>query len=248
MSKKAKIYYFSLTDEMKKQEKLDWFAQTSFSKIDFERITPDKNANWINLTDNDFETLMPVCSKDKNENTIFRFSSLGVSTNRDEWTYDFSKENLAKKIQFFIEKYTELLEKNDYSWDTSIKWSRDLKKKFEQNRKIVFDQKFFKKSNYTPFTKQFWYAEKILNDMLTQNHYDIFGEKLDKENKLICFSGVASSKNFQTFCLNSIWSLDFLEKTQSLPLYYYEKGEKKENITDWALDEFRGHYQTEITA
>ncbi len=29
MPKKAKIFYFSLTDEMRKEEKLEWFSENS---------------------------------------------------------------------------------------------------------------------------------------------------------------------------------------------------------------------------
>lgn len=120
MNKKAKIYYFSLTDEMKKQEKLEWFQNNKIQDIPFERIIPDKKNNWLNITDNDFEELIPLFDK-KEKNTIFEFSSLGVSTNRDEWVYDFDKKNLENKIKFFIKNYNDFLAKNDDSWQDTIK-------------------------------------------------------------------------------------------------------------------------------
>ena len=42
-------------------------------------------------------------------------------------------------------------------------------------------------------------------------------------------------------------SLDFLEKTQSFPFYTYDEDgtNRQENITDWALAEFRTHYDDE---
>jgi predicted helicase len=46
----------------------------------------------VNLTSNDFETLMPLASKETKaaktagkERAIFKLFSLGTSTNRDEW-------------------------------------------------------------------------------------------------------------------------------------------------------------------
>ncbi|NJN61376.1 MAG: DNA methyltransferase, partial [Coleofasciculaceae cyanobacterium RL_1_1] len=51
---KAEIFYFSLTDEMTREDKLAWFAETGFRDIPFDRVTPDEKHNWINLTDNDF--------------------------------------------------------------------------------------------------------------------------------------------------------------------------------------------------
>ncbi len=245
MNKKAKIQYFALTDEMLKREKLDWFIDNKLKDIPFETIHPDKNNNWINLTDNDFEELLPLQEKN-NKQTVFVFSSLGVSTNRDAWVYDFDEKNLINKVQFFIKTYNELLENKDYSWNTEIKWSRDLKKKFNQNKDIVFQINKIIQANYRPFTKINFYSEKLLNDILTQNHFDIFGENLDKENIGICFSGKSSSKGFQIIAVNSIWGLDFLEKTNLVPLFRYDKsGNRIENITDWGLEKFTEHYKTD---
>lgn len=48
---------------------------------------------------------------------------------------------------------------------------------------------------------------------------------------------------FQCVASNLIPSLDFLEKTQCLPLYRYaEDGTQVENITDWALNQFQKQY------
>lgn len=106
MNKKAKIYYFTLTDEMRKEEKLDWLRSAKFSEIPFEFISPDKNHNWLNITDNDFEDLIPVCAKEtklaktkEEEKAIFKLYSLGVVTARDEWVYDFEKNVLQEKVK-----------------------------------------------------------------------------------------------------------------------------------------------------
>jgi len=57
---KAKIFYFTLQDEQTKAAKLRWFDRTSFEDIPFDHITPDSKANWINLTDNDFDSFLPL--------------------------------------------------------------------------------------------------------------------------------------------------------------------------------------------
>jgi len=242
VDKKVQIQYFTLTDEMRKEEKLHWFADNKFRNVPFNPITPDKSSNWINLTDNDFDDFLLLQEKG-NEPGLFNFTSLGVSTNRDEWVYDFSKESLRHKIQFFIGRYNSYLSKNQTTWNTDIKWSRDLKKKFSQKKKIEYSNALFKTGNYRPFSKKYFYAEKILNDILTQNHYDIFGNNLNLTNVGLCFSGKASNKNFQILAVNSIWGLDFLEKTNCLPLFRYNsEGNKIDNITDWGLKQFRAHY------
>ena len=105
----ARIFYFTLQDEQTKDEKLDWFANTKIEHIPFERITPDKKANWVNQTDNDFDNLLPLVDKDvkagKSEEAIFQLFSRGVASQRDEWVYDFSQIVLVQKAKRVFEKF-----------------------------------------------------------------------------------------------------------------------------------------------
>jgi predicted helicase len=106
----CRIFYYELDDFWKTPEKLDWLRENFFETIDFKRITPDKNNNWINLSeDNDWESLIPVCDKEvkngKGGNALFELYSLGVVTNRDEWVYDFNTKSLINKINFFYNFY-----------------------------------------------------------------------------------------------------------------------------------------------
>jgi predicted helicase len=56
-------------------------------------------------------------------------------------------------------------------------------------------------------------------------------------------SGESSLKPFQIFATTIIPDYDFLEKTQCLPLYRYDKdGNRIDNITDWGLEQFAAHY------
>ncbi|TAH19884.1 MAG: DNA methyltransferase [Cytophagales bacterium] len=282
----CKIFYHTLTDEQTKIEKLQWLKDNPFPSVPFERIQPDENNHWINLSVSDFKTLLPIIQSDnenKEDEKLFHISTIGVNTARDEWVFDFSKGNLEKKIAFFVKKYNEILEQQfvddgdktwrkylkkhkdkngngkngngkpqlvnePENWDTSIKWSESLKNYFLRNgflkdKKIKIIKKQVLEANYRPFTKQFYYANQILSDRLTRNHYAMFGENLDKDNKVICFSGLHSSKPFQSLAVNKIMNFDFLEKTNCLPFYtYLENGERVENITDWGLAEFQQKY------
>ena len=66
----------------------------------------------------------------------------------------------------------------------------------------------------------------------------------EKENRVICVSGLASNKPFQSLMAEMIPCLDILEKTQCFPYYTYEEdgSNRRENITDWALAQFRAQY------
>lgn len=136
------IEYFTMKDEQKKEEKLDWFATTKFEDINFERIIPDKNNNWINTVDNDFDALLPMVLEHDNKQSILKFYSLGVSTNRDEWVYDYNVTTLKEKIEYFIRSYNNQLKKLknikkdelDDKIEYDIKWSSSLKNKFLQKK------------------------------------------------------------------------------------------------------------------
>lgn len=66
----------------------------------------------------------------------------------------------------------------------------------------------------------------------------------ESENRVICVSGVGSSKPFHALMANMIPCFDMLEKTQCFPFYTYaEDGtNRRENISDWALEKFRAAY------
>ena len=110
--KKCVIYYHTLTDEMRKEEKWEWFSENKLENISFDHIIPDKNNNWLDLTDNDWETMLPLAnketklSKSKNdEKAVFKLFSNGIVTARDEWVYDFNSKNLENKVKHFIDLY-----------------------------------------------------------------------------------------------------------------------------------------------
>jgi len=73
----------------------------------------------------------------------------------------------------------------------------------------------------------------------------MFGEKFDKENKVIAFSGgVTTSKSFSVLASKHIIDIHFNGDSNCLPLYRYtESGERVENITDWGLKQFRARYE-----
>ncbi len=122
---------------------------------------------------------------------------------------------------------------------------KELKQKLLPYKDFRFKRNKIKINNYRPFIKQFYYAEKILSDRLTQNHYAIFGNELNKENKVIGIMGVGIDRKYFTIAVDKIIDLQFIPNGQSLPLYTYDKsGNRIENITDWGLEQFTNHYKT----
>jgi predicted helicase len=262
--KKAEIYYFTLTDEMLREDKLAWFENTQFKHIEFDKVLPDEKGNWLNLTDNDFESLMPVCDKEvklnKSQNAIFKLFSLGVVTSRDDWVYDFNKIDLTKKVNLFMnvynaeikrwEKSSKKIDINDFV-DRTIKWTEELEAHLKKGNSLTFDKNCIIESLYRPFIKQFFYFDKIITHRIYQNEH-IFGFQNKYKNTLITVMGDSTGKPFFVLSINLLPDLNFVSPasggTQCLPLYVYDKdGNRHDNITDWALNEFKSHYETDLT-
>ena len=159
-------------------EKLSYLGSHTMRSLDFDEIRPDKTGNWINLTNNDFDTLLPLASKETKaaktaakERAIFKTFSLGVATNRDEWIYDFSKNHLGSKVQSLIETYNAdvlrlaskgrgkaLIDALNYA----IKWTRSVKRSLEKGIRFTYNPKKIVIANYRPFVKMWMYRKVIL--------------------------------------------------------------------------------------
>ena len=203
---RAKIFYFTMQDEQTKEEKLDWFERTRFENIPFDHITPDQKANWIDLTNNDFDSLLPLIDKDvkagKSQEAVFQLFSRGVETTRDEWIYDFSRIGLTSKIKFFIESYNKSIDENKAN--DEIKWSSSLKEYADSKIKISYQESLIIKALYRPYSSQYFYSEKLTSQRLTRNHYEIYGFDLKQENSLIGFMGQSAGKPFSEIATNLI--------------------------------------------
>jgi predicted helicase len=243
--KKAKIFYFSLQHKDNKEDKLDWLKQTKFDDIPFDHITPDSKENWINLTDNDFDSFLPLIDKNvkagKSQEAVFRLFSRGVATQRDLWVYDFSKESLIERMQYFIEVYQDRLD-NSVRRELDIKWDRELEKYISRKIKKQFELKNVYFSLYRPYIKQYFYFDKHFNGM-TYQMFNIFPNN-DADNLAIFCTNAGTQSPFMVTTTNCIPDLHLVgTAAQCLPFYCYdENGNPIENITDWGLNQFQRHY------
>jgi len=253
----GKIYYCRFPTYKTREQKLTALRIARLENLEFELITPDKQGNWLDLTDNDFEELLPLCSKDvklgRSEEAVFKLFSLGVVTNRDEWVTDFDTKNLENKVRFFIQKYNSEVDrlkdtpKSEVNTvlDYAIKWTRAVKKDLLKGEKYSFEEKKIQPFFYRPFSKKFIYFAKELNEMQYQQP-SIFGDSLQFENLSINYTDKGSQKPFMCFLTSIIPDLHYVSPacgTACLPLYRYNaEGQRLENITDWGVRQFREHY------
>lgn len=258
-NKSCDIFYLRREDEEVAREKLSFLSSASFSDLDFEHIVPDSKQNWLDQTDNDFDELVCLANKDTklakretDENAMFKLFSLGVLTTRDEWVYGFDVSGLRKKVKYFCNLYNdevvrflkETPKKEEIGdWvNRSIKWTSELEGHLLKKTTLNYSNRSIVGSLYRPFVRSNFYYQPIIIHRRYQMP-DIFPSGKRGENKVICFSGLSSAKPFQRLAVQEVFGIDFLEKTQCLPLYRYDKdGNRRSNITDWGLKRFRDRY------
>jgi predicted helicase len=254
-----------MDDFWRKETKLEWFRDNPLTSISFERITPSKQHNWLNLADTDFETLIPLADKNvklgKREEGVYKLFSLGVATNRDEWAYDFGEANLESRMKYFTKVYEqkrksffaktenerkELLEDeknfNDFI-GSEIKFTRELiHRDFLKNKEIKFKDIKIVTSSFRPFVKKFNYFDS--EHRITHEPYQnpqIWGKFGTNKNTCICLN--TSGKDFRVLATKFLPDLHFIGDSQCLPLYRYgSNNTRHDNITIWGLQQFREHY------
>jgi predicted helicase len=108
----ADIYYVRRPEDETAKEKLRALGSSKFEELPFDHIIPDEAHDWIDQATEVWDNLLPVATKQTKaakyqweHDAIFKFFSVGVSTNRDEWVYDHSQETLEEKARYFIETY-----------------------------------------------------------------------------------------------------------------------------------------------
>jgi len=266
--KKAKIYYARMDEFWRKERKLAELEEIGqISNVNWQDITPDKKYTWLNESSgSNFECHIAIGSREAkasledSQEVIFKLFSLGVSTNRDTWVYNFDSETLKKNVKLTIEFYNEQVNKlkdrkniaqniDDFvSYDdVKISWSSTLKihlSRFENN---CYSVNNIRNSIYRPFCQEFLYFDEILNDRRGQFPSIFPTVETEQENQVICVPSLGGRTPFWCFSSILIVNLSFasIDPTQCFPFYTYDKDgtNRKENITDWALETFRNQYQ-----
>ena len=149
-----------------------------------------------------------------------------------------------EQVGMWFDAVTASLDVDDKWYPTLIKWSRDLRNEFNRGKRIVYNDAHRVRSLYRPFVVKHHFANFTMNDVLTRNHYEMFGEDLTQQNKVLnlCSNG----RYFYTLASDKLTDLHFTGDTQCLPLYRYtEDGERVSNITQWGIDHINGHYRQE---
>ncbi len=259
---------------MKREEKLNRLSNfTNLDAIPFETITPNNKGDWINQREDGFEKLIAL-KRDKklNNDSVFDINSLGVTTGRDPWVYNFSPDALKSSVQKCIDTYnadlkrfnahfreafkqrTQGVKKADLykhlndreitTDKTKIAWTRTLKQEFIKNKNLQESHKDrIRLAMYRPFNKQWLYWDK---DWINGQYQlpKIFPNK-DAQNVVIN----TTIRNFSALVSDAIPDIHFIGDANAYPLYYYDDlGNRNYAISGYALNLFRKHYENNLIA
>lgn len=259
------IRYIVTKPEFTGKEKLCWLASTSLHNIVtsdiFEQIYPNNNGDWIKKAKFDWSEYINIASKEakigKSDNVIFRMHSLGISTNRDEWVYGFTKLEVSRKVKFFISVLNNTIQKwkkvivadsnQNFSIvvNRQIKWTPELEALAKKGFEIEYKDDCIINCMYRPFViKNIYWSKHLINRRCVQPK--IFGVNGTNENIVIWFTNPGSQKPFMAFATAIVGDLHLVGAScgsESLPLYVYDDdGKRHDNITDWSLRQFRLHF------
>ena len=263
--KDRKIHYYDIGDDLKTQEKLAKIEQLGGAgKIDWQIIQPNKHFDWVNQRSEEFAAFFPLGDKqNKKKNqpkipAVFDVFSNGVSTTRDAWVFNSSKNkvaaNMRAMIAFYnaeVDRYQEAVRTGGTTPnvdefvdanETKISWSRALKANVSKGTKSVFDSKSIRQAIYRPFEKQWLYFELLFNDI--QSAQTSIFPMIEAENLAICVCGTGTSKDFSALMIDTLPDLSVVDKSVCFPIWVYDKkGKMRENIPDDTLARFQKHYQ-----
>ena len=261
-----RIFYYRTDDLWNKKQKFDFLNERGhIGDIDWQPIQPDTRYTWLTEgLHTEFETFIPMgtkeakASKSEAADVIFQAYSLGISTNRDAWARNFNRNTLAENVERMIKSYNEQVFKWEHresratnlddfviSDETKISWSEALKRNLQRGKTTDFSQEKMRASVYRPFTKSNLYFDRIMTERVYVFPSIFPTPETEMENRVICVAGIGDRKGFGCLITNRIPSLDLaFEKAQCFPFYTYDEdgSNRRENITDWALEQFRAHY------
>lgn len=242
----SEIRYSEVDDYVTRDAKLQWLDTNTIKTLDPRKIVPDDEAIWLNQTDNDFNELCPALPG-KFEEFVFKEYTLGVTTAKDDWVYDFDRIGLESKMRYYISTYNRLLQKCNKvriakknlfsSVGKEIKWSRTTLNGFQRNQKLTYSSDNIVPTLYRPFVCKLQYYAKIITHV--QINFQRFFHKRSK-NRFIGFPNPTTNVKFDVIGTYLMTDLGCINGMQNIPLYLYDNnGKRAYNITEFGLNLFR---------
>lgn len=233
------IKYYDIGNNLSKQEKLDILSNNSIKDLDFIDIIPDENGDWINHRDKNYGKYLALGGE---KDAVFQNKLVGFNTNRDFWSFNFSKKEVEKNIERMISNYnTEIEKSNDYdtqeeklknlnSNESYIKWSQGLKDKFIKSEKLNFKPNKIILTQAKPFTKKYVYYDRDLVERPGK-----FDSVLEENGEVIYTPGPGGARTFSALVGKgpiNLQAFGYASKTQTYPIKVKTQGFEEDNFSN----------------
>jgi predicted helicase len=254
--RRRNINYASAETFWTRWQKYSWLdGLGDRASLTWKQVEPDSENNWFAEADSgDFQSFMPIAGDTRE--CMFAVISNGVQTNRDAWVYNFAVKELYENVKRLTELYNQqvrdwkALESEPDHLDafletdtTLIKWSSRLKERLLSEHQVTAKRAKIRNGLYRPFVKQHLYFDETLVHRRGQFPQILPTPETEQENSVLWLK---VGGDWPMFCLATNITPDQLPQggSQCFPFYTYaEDGtRRRENITDWALEQFRTRY------
>ncbi|OQQ83967.1 type ISP restriction/modification enzyme [Ligilactobacillus salivarius] len=203
------IHYHDIGDYLTRKAKLSTIKEfSSINGIDWDKIIPDINNDWINQRDLKYLEYTEISGE---KDSVFYNQYIGVNSNRDAWVYGYSKEKMLDNVNRMIDNYNIQAKKgyedksrldNDL---TQIKWTSELQKKALSGVELHFIKNCVVSTFYRPFTKKWLYYNREL-----LHRPGKFDTKWGEKNLAIVTTGRSSNKDFSVLAIKNIPDINLM--------------------------------------
>ena len=249
----GQVYFHDIGDYLSREEKLakveELASVDGISQVQAWRmINPDEHGDWLRQRDDGFAKFIVMGHKEQSKaSKIFANYSNGVKTQRDSWCYNYSRyavtQNIGRMLDFFNAESTRFTEQ--HAWKTikekseivdafintdatQISWTRALKGDLVKGRQFEFNSLSVVQGIYRPFTKEWMYFNRRINEMVYQMPR-IFPDA-NAINFVISVNAKHSGDGHIALIANSICDLHMNGDSQCFPLYLYDTEEDEKGI------------------
>lgn len=186
-------------------------------------LVPDEHGDWLNQRRSDFGTFMPLY--ERGESSIFASTSKGLTTNRDVWVYNASKDAVSASVETLVDTYTRALQADVPQGEVPrdprvISWSRRLLSKYAQRQPLTVADDAHRVALYRPFLRQHVYFSADLNE--DRRRLPEAFPTPAHPNHGVLLTGVSSHYEFCAIATDAIPDLHLLDTGQFFARWRYE--------------------------
>ena len=275
-SEGAVVNYHDIGDYLTREQKLELVGRTQFDSIKWTNVRPNKQADWINQRNDHYSSMRPIAII-QSERAIpslpplFEQSSLGVFTARDKWVYNSSGELLRELVAGQVSSYNDRVRHLKDGADAAVgdpgkfRWDGSAEQRARRGLMAELRPSGFRTATYRPFFRQHIYMDRLLNNSVYR--IPTFFPTLHSANEIILVERGLSAHGRSTAVIatdaipdNKVGAGASGRAMQILPRYIYDEPagrgqelliqdepQRRDNITDYALEAYRSCYGDSVT-